>query len=190
MPCGIVFRAVSADTLARRKFLTGVDGQNLAPFVITAGRAGRVRSDGAAALRTLIELWSHPTMRGFARAQPHLRRFTFWNSHTSRIGKQEIGKTQILEIELIERAPIRLPRFWHPNVGFRGAMGGGANSIAFPVATRIRGQIQQDVLSNEGREIDRLRPGELGVEGELRHANRMHKTFKTGDARQLDCLRE
>lgn len=129
-------------------------------------------------------------MRGLARAQPHLRRFTFWNSHTSRLGKQEIGKTQILEIEFVERAPIRRARLWRPSFGFRGAMGRRANSIALPVAPRIRGQIQQDILSNERREIDRLRPGKLGVEGELRHANRVHEALETGDARQLDRLRE
>jgi hypothetical protein len=61
--------------------LTSVNRQYLAALVITTGRAGGVRLDGAAALRALVKLRRLPAMRCFARAQPHLRSFAFWDSH-------------------------------------------------------------------------------------------------------------
>jgi hypothetical protein len=45
-------------------------------------------------LRAFIELRRAPAMGCFPRAQPHLRSFTFWDSHKNREGKQEIGKRQ------------------------------------------------------------------------------------------------
>jgi hypothetical protein len=57
------------------------DRQDLPSLIITAGGAGRVGSDAAPALRAFVQLRRVPTIGGFACAQPHLRRFTFWNSH-------------------------------------------------------------------------------------------------------------
>ncbi len=70
-------------------------GQDLASFIIAAGRTGRMRSDGAAALRALVELRRPPAVRRLARAQPHLRGFAFWNSHIERLTKAGIpGKAR------------------------------------------------------------------------------------------------
>jgi hypothetical protein len=40
-----------------------------------------MRLDGAAALAALVELGGVKAIGGFARAQPHLGHFAFWNSH-------------------------------------------------------------------------------------------------------------
>jgi len=80
------------------------DRHNLAAFVIAAGRTNGVACDGAAALRTLAKLRPMPAVRRFARAQPHLRRFTFWDSHLSGLGKQENRKTQMRRRLISSRA--------------------------------------------------------------------------------------
>ena len=64
-----------------------LDRQHLSALVISAGRAGGVRRDRAAALRAFVELRRLPAMRRLARAQPHLRSFAFWDSHKSEIRK-------------------------------------------------------------------------------------------------------
>lgn len=66
------------------------DGQDLPALVITARGAGRMRGDRAPALRAFIELRRLPAVRRLARAQAHLRSFTFGNSHK---GKQESRKS-------------------------------------------------------------------------------------------------
>src|ERR1700716_1527265 len=57
------------------------NAQHLPAFVIAAGRASRMRGDGSTALRALVQLRCLPAMRGLARAQAHLRNFSFGNSH-------------------------------------------------------------------------------------------------------------
>ena len=57
------------------------DAQHLPAFIIAARRTSCVRCDGAPALGTFIELRGLPAVRRFARAQAHLRSFTFGNSH-------------------------------------------------------------------------------------------------------------
>jgi hypothetical protein len=42
-----------------------------------------MRRNGAAALRALVQMRRVPAICGFARAQPHLRSFAFWDSHVS-----------------------------------------------------------------------------------------------------------
>jgi len=49
-----------------------LDGQDLAAFVIAAGRANRMAPHGAAALRALGQLGPMPAVGCFAGAQPHL----------------------------------------------------------------------------------------------------------------------
>jgi hypothetical protein len=68
------------------------DGQNLAPFIITAGRANGVAADGAAALRALGQLRAMPAIGRFALSQSHLRSFSFWNSHGERVRKAEFAE--------------------------------------------------------------------------------------------------
>ena len=53
-----------------------------------------MRRYGAAALRALVQMRRVPAICGFARAQPHLRSFAFWDSHVSGIPKQEKVKRQ------------------------------------------------------------------------------------------------
>ena len=72
-----------------------LDRQHLAALVISAGRTGGVRCDGAAALRAFVELRRLPAVRRLARAQAHLRGFAFRDSHMSRLGKQEFRKRQL-----------------------------------------------------------------------------------------------
>ena len=100
------------------------------------------------------------------------------------------GHRPPLQVQFIKRAPIRLARFRNFLFGFRLLVWRGANSPALTIATRIRGQVQEDVLPHKRRQIDRLRPGEFGVEGELRHANRVYEALQTRDAGQLDRLGE
>src|SRR4051794_37491025 len=61
--------------------LNGLDREDLAPTVVTAGGACRMALHGAAALGAAIELRRVPAIRGLARAQAHLGHFAFWNSH-------------------------------------------------------------------------------------------------------------
>jgi hypothetical protein len=94
----IAKRKWSGRDSAREKLppsLGAFDREHLPPFVITAGRTGGVRLHGAAALRAFVELRRLPAMRRLPRAQAHLRSFAFWDSHTSGLGKQEIGKRQL-----------------------------------------------------------------------------------------------
>src|SRR5437588_8552082 len=72
--------------------------QHLPPFVITARWAGGVRGDGAPALGAFIKLRRLPAVRRLARAQAHLRSFTFRNSHKK--GSRKAGnweKTRSVE---------------------------------------------------------------------------------------------
>jgi hypothetical protein len=48
-----------------------------------------VRLNRAPALRALVQHRRVPPVRRLARAQPHLGRFAFWNSHTKRATKAE-----------------------------------------------------------------------------------------------------
>jgi len=65
------------------------DRQHLPAFIIAAGGANRVTCDRAAALWTLAKLGPMPAVRGSARAQAHLRCFTFGDSHGERTRKAE-----------------------------------------------------------------------------------------------------
>src|SRR5213594_4482312 len=79
---------------AQRPPLLAFNRQNLAAFVIAAGRANGVTCNRAAALRTLAKLRPMPAVRRFARAQSHLGCFAFGNSHVSGLEKQSLWKTQ------------------------------------------------------------------------------------------------
>jgi hypothetical protein len=68
--------------------LLSADRQNLPPFVVTAGGAGDMRRNGAAALRAFAQLRGMPAICSSARAQPHFRSFTFWDSHIERAQKE------------------------------------------------------------------------------------------------------
>jgi hypothetical protein len=61
--------------------LLSANRQNLPPFIIAAGGTGHMGRDRAAALTAFAQLSRMPAVRRFARAQPHLRGFAFWNSH-------------------------------------------------------------------------------------------------------------
>src|SRR5207245_10305669 len=75
--------------------LPSFDGQHLADAIITARWTCGVRCNSAAALRALAQPRRMPTVRGFARAQPHFGGFAFRNSHVSRLAKQVLGKRQM-----------------------------------------------------------------------------------------------
>src|SRR5437899_5809119 len=79
---------------AQRPPLPAFNRQNLAAFVIAAGRANGVTCNRAAALRTLAKLRPMPAVRRFACAQSHLGRFAFGDSHVSGLEKQSVWKTQ------------------------------------------------------------------------------------------------
>ncbi len=96
----------------------------------------------------------------------------------------------LFQIELIERAPVRLTCFGDRFIDFRDSRGRGAYAAAIAVAMRIRWQSQQNVFSHKRDEIDSFRPGKFGMESELRDVNRMHETFQTGNAGHLDRLGE
>src|SRR5438105_10012451 len=116
------------------------DGEDLAPFIITARRTNSMTADGAAALRTLGQLRPVPAVGRFALPQSHLRSFAFRNSHVRREPKQEISKIQMAgrlfaKLQLVQRAPIRssLDLGWR-SIGVRGL----ANAAAFSIAARMR----------------------------------------------------
>jgi len=63
--------------------------EHLPASIITAGWTNRMRRHGAAALRAFAELRRMPAIRGFTRAQSHLRGSTFWDAHIERLTKAE-----------------------------------------------------------------------------------------------------
>jgi hypothetical protein len=66
------------------------DRQNLAAFIIAARGANSMTGHRAAALRAFAKLWSMPAVGRFARAQAHLGRFAFGDSHVSGLEKQSL----------------------------------------------------------------------------------------------------
>jgi hypothetical protein len=90
-------RRASGDVCVSAR-LCAAYGQNLPAFIVPTGRAGRVRSDGAAALRALIHPRRMPGIRRSTGAEPHLRSFTLRNSHRlSAEPKQVFAKRQPLD---------------------------------------------------------------------------------------------
>ncbi len=76
-----------------------------------------------------------PTIRRFARAQPHLRGFTFWNTHklSEREGKQKTAKRQQgSDFRIINNASFRKPDTLNPI--FPSTSAYPARSIRFPCA--------------------------------------------------------
>ena len=145
------------DASPRLGRLAGVDRQDLPALVIPAGRASRVRSDGAAALRAFIELRRLPAMRSLARAQPHLRGFAFWDSHKSGSGKQEIAqKTTGFRFEGSDctgRAPLKPEPYFNFSLSSAPQSGGRASSTAFASSFLINsgtGQIRPPSRSQCG----------------------------------------
>jgi len=53
-----------------------------------------VRRNRAATLRAFIQVRRMPAVRRLARAQAHLRRFAFWNSHVRQLKKHVFGQKQ------------------------------------------------------------------------------------------------
>jgi hypothetical protein len=78
---GDLHRCETLRTLAAECNLFTLKRQYLSSAVVTARRASNVRGDGAPALGAFIEMRSMPAVCRFARAQSHLGRFAFWDSH-------------------------------------------------------------------------------------------------------------
>ena len=98
-----------------------------------------------------------------------------------------------LQLQLIERAPIGLARFFHRFVHFRSwrlIVRRGADAAAVAIAMRIGRQIEQEIFPNERCQIDRFRSAEFMMDREIRNLDRVHETFETGNAGQFDRLRE
>jgi hypothetical protein len=74
--------------------LLSFHGQHLSAFVVTTRPARSVRRHSAATLRALIQVRRMPAVRRLARAQAHLRRFAFWNSHGRRLRKHGFCEKQ------------------------------------------------------------------------------------------------
>src|SRR2546423_2245009 len=190
------------------------DRQYLPAFIISAGGTSDVRWDGAAALRAFVEVRRLPAMRSLARAQAHLRSFAFWNSHKSESGKQEIEIRQqgsdfriqrnpaardpnlkpepffLLQLQLIQCAPVRRTRFEH--LLFWRILDRGrhrANAAALAIAMRIRRQVEQNIFAQKGREIDFLGTSEFDVHGEIFHVNIEREWFEAPHTMQFDWLR-
>ena len=138
--------------------LLAFERQHLSTAVIAARWASDVRRDTASALGTLVQLPGMPTVRCFARAQPHLGCFAFWDSHGSELGKQEIRKRQwesrifesridvdvtnlglmFLDLQFIQCAPVRLASC----ILLRSFnLIRLAKAMAVPVAMRMHGQV-------------------------------------------------
>lgn len=138
------------------------NAQYLSPFIVTAGWTSCVRGDRASALGALIQLRGLPAMRCLSGAQSHFRSFAFGDSHSERVGKQGFGKRQgggdsgvqvsgedgdvpdpwtaLLQLQLIQRAPIR--RAFTGRLGSRRQSGfGGTFPPAFPIAMRMGRQV-------------------------------------------------
>jgi len=65
---GDLHRFETLRTLAAECNLFALKRQHLPPAVVTARRAGDVRGNGAATLRTFVQMCSVPAVRRFARA--------------------------------------------------------------------------------------------------------------------------
>ena len=63
-----------------------------------------------------------------------------------------------------------------------------ADMITISVAARMRRQVKQEILAHKRREIDHLRPVQLGVDGKCRHLNFVHKFFQARYAPQFYWL--
>jgi hypothetical protein len=90
-------------------------------------------------------------------------------------------------LQLIQCAPIRFA-LAGPCARFCEGLRRFANAAAIAVATRMRGQIEQQILSQKRRQIDRLRPVQLRVQGKCRHLDLVYKFFETRDTAQLHPL--
>ena len=116
----------------------------------------------------------------------------FWMPGFAREGALEscLQAQDLLEFQLIQRAPVWRSLFDDAIRPGRDCPRGIANSAALAIAMRIGRQIEQNVFSHERREIDHLRPGQLGVNGKSRHLDLERKRLETADATQFDRLRQ
>jgi hypothetical protein len=76
--------AVPALTVQRFNDLFSFKRQHLPPAIVTARWASDVRTHRASALWTFSQQRRTPTVCCLARAQSHLGRFAFWDSHGRR----------------------------------------------------------------------------------------------------------
>ena len=127
------------------------NAEHLPASIITAGWTNRMRTHRAAALRAFAELRRMPAIRGFTRAQSHLRGSTFWDAHIERLTKAEKAgknKSRVVlfpQLQLIERPPVMLAfsnvRRLRNCTRFRH-LRSFANAATVTVAVRIGRQVQ------------------------------------------------
>jgi hypothetical protein len=96
------------------------DRQDLPSLIITAGGARRVGSDAAPALRAFVQLRRVPAIGRFACAQPHLGRFTFWNSHGRPARKHISEKKQMAGGDFDMAYALGANGFFTKTIGFVG----------------------------------------------------------------------
>ena len=79
-----------------------------------------------------------------------------------------------IKLQLIQRTPIQFRLCVLLN-GLR--LFRLANAIAISVAARMRWQVKQEILAYKRREVDRLRPRQLGVHGKCGHSDFVREFF-------------
>src|SRR5439155_23427164 len=86
-------------------------------------------------------------------------------------------------LERIQHAPGRVAfRFRRRSSPLRHL----ANNAAIAITPRMRRQIEQQILPQERRQIDRLRSVQLRAHRERRHSDLMHEFLQTNNTAQLD----
>ena len=124
----------------------------------------------AAALRAFAKLWSMPAVSRFARAQPHLGRFAFGDSHVSRERKQGILKIQMAfgmhcrqagDSVIDQTLEISLPIVfvWHDELGGRTGAAKITGGLTGAVGNETRSESEENSQARRAaRETDVAAP--------------------------------
>ena len=104
-----------------------------------------------------------PAVGRFARPEPHLRSFAFWNTHGVRLS----------DFELVERCPdFRRWSFIARGRSIRGTVHARADFPSNHVATRMGRKGEEDVFPYRFRQIDFLMSVEFQLTREVSDPNR------------------
>ena len=162
-----------------RNGLSGLDREDLAAFVVAAGRAGLVRRNGAAALAALVEQRGVKAVGGFARAQPHLGHLAFWNSHSQLVFLILSWSSAPHASRVSERGSPAVSVFDPRKYAL-------ADSLAIPVAMRMGRKGEQDVFPHGLCQVHHFGAGQFDLAGEIGDSQRVAEVLQTGDALELE----
>ena len=131
----------------------------------------------AAALRAFGQLRRMPTVCRFSGAQTHLGCSSFRYSHSNSLPS--------VQIQMVESIPGIRPFgiFDHVHV-FQPRP--DALGLPVPIAMRMNWKSEEDILSNQRRQVDQFGSGQLELSGKILYAKRKDESLKATDAFQTD----